>query len=56
MVNGDEVLMLKFDCCLCEMYVIGKIKNYILKMLLLGSVVVFVSLDELLKILLKWKG
>ncbi|XNM59077.1 hypothetical protein ACLK1S_09005 [Escherichia coli] len=26
LVNGDEVLTLKFDCRPCEMHVIGKIK------------------------------
>ncbi|MFP1591300.1 DUF3656 domain-containing protein [Escherichia coli] len=38
LVNGDEVLTLKFDCRPCEMHVIGKIKNHILKMPLPGSV------------------
>lgn len=56
LIYGDEVLILKFDCCLCEMYVVGKIKNYIFKMLYLGSIVVFVSLDDLMKMLLKCKG
>lgn len=31
LVHGDEVLTLKFDCRPCEMHVIGKIKNHILK-------------------------
>lgn len=56
LVYGDEVLMLKFDCCFCEMYVIGKIKNYILKMFQFGSVVVLVSFEVLMKMLLKCRG
>lgn len=56
LVNGDEVLTLKFDCRPCEMHVIGKIKNHILKMPLPGSVVASVSPDELLKTLPKRKG
>lgn len=55
LVNGDEVLTLKFDCRPCEMHVIGKIKNHILKMPLPGSVVASVSPDELLKTLPKRK-
>ena len=51
LVNGDEVLTLKFDCRPCEMHVIGKIKNHILKMPLPGSVVASVSPDDLLKTL-----
>ncbi|STQ11923.1 peptidase U32 [Enterobacter cloacae] len=27
LVNGDEVLTLKFDCRPCEMHVIGKMKK-----------------------------
>lgn len=56
LVNGDEVLTLKFDCRPCEMHVIGKIKNHILKMPLPGSVVASVSPDDLLKTLPKRKG
>ena len=56
MAHGDEVLTLKFDCRPCEMHVIGKIKNHILKMPLPGSVVASVSPDELLKTLPKRKG
>ena len=51
LINGDEVLTLKFDCRPCEMHVIGKIKNHILKMPLPGSVVASVSPDDLLKTL-----
>ncbi|MBA1931569.1 peptidase, partial [Escherichia coli] len=51
-----EVLTLKFDCRPCEMHVIGKIKNHILKMPLPGSVVASVSPDDLLKTLPKRKG
>ena len=56
LVNGDEVLTLKFDCRPCEMHVIGKIKNHILKMPLPGSVVASVSPEELMKTLPKRKG
>lgn len=55
LINGDEVLTLRFDCRPCEMHVIGKIKNHILKMPLPGSVVASVSADELLKTLPKRK-
>ncbi|SES88962.1 putative protease [Kosakonia radicincitans] len=53
LVHGDEVLTLKFDCRPCEMHVIGKIKNHILKMPLSGSVVASISPDDLLKTLPK---
>ena len=56
LVHGDEVLTLKFDCRPCEMHVVGKIKNYILKMPLPGSVVASVSPEELMKTLPKRKG
>ncbi|WP_249023227.1 MULTISPECIES: peptidase U32 family protein [Kluyvera] len=56
LINGDEVLTLKFDCRPCEMHVIGKIKNHILKMPLPGSVVASVSPDDLLKTLPKRKN
>ncbi|HHT4372953.1 U32 family peptidase [Raoultella ornithinolytica] len=56
LIHGDEVLTLKFDCRPCEMHVIGKMKNHILKMPLPGSVVASVSPDELLKTLPKRKG
>jgi len=50
LIHGDEVLTLKFDCRPCEMHVIGKIKNHILKMPLPGSgVVASISPEELLK-------
>lgn len=50
LVHQDEVLTLKFDCKPCEMHVIGKMKNHILKMPLPGSAVVAsISPDELLK-------
>ena len=56
LIHGDEVLTLKFDCRPCEMHVIGKMKNHILKMPLPGSVVASFSPDELLKTLPKRKG
>lgn len=56
LVHGDEVLTLKFDCRPCEMHVIGKMKNHILKMPLPGSVVATISPDELLKTLPKHRG
>ncbi len=56
LVHGDEVLTLKFDCRPCEMHVVGKIKNHILKMPLAGSVVASVSPEDLLKTLPKRKG
>lgn len=49
LVQGDEVLTLKFDCRPCEMHVVGKMKNHILKMPLPGSVVATISPDELMK-------
>ncbi len=51
LVHQDEVLTLKFDCRPCEMHVIGKMKNHVLKMPLPGSVVGSVSPEELLKTL-----
>ncbi len=56
LVHGDEVLTLKFDCRPCEMHVVGKIKNHILKMPMAGSVVASVSPEDLLKTLPKRKG
>jgi len=56
LVNGDEVLTLKFDCRPCEMHVIGKMKNHIFKMPQPGSIVASVSPEELLKTLPKRKG
>lgn len=56
LVHQDEVLTLKFDCKPCEMHVIGKIKNHILKMPLPGSVVASISPEELLKTLPGRKG
>lgn len=53
LINGDEVLTLKFDCRPCEMHVIGKMKNHIFKMPQPGSIVASVSPDELLKTLPK---
>ncbi|ENA0608763.1 U32 family peptidase [Enterobacter bugandensis] len=55
LVNGDEVLTLKFDCRPCEMHVIGKMKNHIFRMPQPGSVVASVSPDELMKSLPKRK-
>lgn len=51
LVQGDEILTLKFDCRPCEMHVIGKMKNHILKMPLPGSVVASISPDDLMKTL-----
>ena len=56
LVNGDEVLTLKFDCRPCEMHVIGKMKNHIFKMPQPGSIVASVSPDDLVKTLPKRKG
>ncbi|WP_318387767.1 U32 family peptidase [Enterobacter sp.] len=56
LVHGDEVLTLKFECRPCEMHVVGKIKNHILKMPQAGSVVASVSPEDLLKTLPKRKG
>ena len=56
LIHGDEVLTLKFDCRPCEMHVVGKIKNHILKMPHPGSIVASVSPDELMKTLPKRKG
>lgn len=56
LIHGDEVLTLKFDCRPCEMHVVGKMKNHILKMPLPGSIVASVSPDDLLKTLPKRKG
>ncbi|WP_162755116.1 peptidase, partial [Escherichia coli] len=52
---GDEVLTLKFGCRPCEMHVIGKIKDHILKMPLPGSVVGSVSPEDPMKTLPKRK-
>ena len=56
LVHGDEVLTLRFDCRPCEMHVVGKMKNHILKMPLPGSVVASISPDDLLKTLPKRKN
>ena len=56
LINGDEVLTLKFDCRPCEMHVIGKMKSHIFKMPQPGSIVASVSPDELLKTLPKRKN
>ena len=56
LVHGDGVLTLKFDCKPCEMHVVGKIKNHILKLPQPGSVVASISPDELLKTLPKRKN
>ncbi len=55
LVHGDEVLTLRFDCRPCEMHIVGKIKNHILKMPLPGSVVASISPDDLVKTLPKRK-
>ncbi|AYN25874.1 U32 family peptidase [Buttiauxella sp. 3AFRM03] len=56
LVHQDEVLTLKFDCKPCEMHVIGKMKNHILKMPLPGSeIVASISPDDLLKTMPKRK-
>ncbi|EPT8942207.1 peptidase U32 family protein, partial [Cronobacter dublinensis] len=46
LVHGDEVLTLRFDCKPCEMHVVGKIKNHILKMPHPGSVVASISPED----------
>ena len=51
LVHQDEVLTLKFDCKPCEMHVIGKIKNHILRMPLAGSVVASITPEALMKTL-----
>ncbi|EHM47663.1 peptidase U32 family protein [Yokenella regensburgei] len=51
LVHGDEVLTLRFDCRPCEMHVVGKIKNHILKLPQAGSIVASVSPEDLLKTL-----
>ncbi|EOW6617346.1 peptidase U32 family protein [Cronobacter dublinensis] len=56
LVHGDEVLTLRFDCKPCEMHVVGKIKNHILRMPHPGSVVASISPEDLLKTLPKRKG
>lgn len=56
LIHGDEVLTLKFDCRPCEMHVVGKIKNHILKMPHPGGIVASVSPDDLMKTLPKRKG
>ncbi|HEY2454539.1 MAG TPA: U32 family peptidase [Scandinavium sp.] len=56
LMHGDEVLTLKFDCRPCEMHVVGKIKNHILKLPQAGSVVASVSTEDLMKTLPKRKG
>ena len=56
LMHGDEVLTLKFDCRPCEMHVVGKIKNHILKLPQAGSIVASVSPDELMKTLPKRKN
>lgn len=38
LINGDEVLTLKFDCKPCEMHIIGKMKNHIFNSPQPGSV------------------
>ncbi|MNE86110.1 hypothetical protein D3C80_1831770 [compost metagenome] len=47
LVHQSEVLTLKFDCKPCEMHVIGKIKNHILRMPVPGSVAGGISVEEL---------
>lgn len=51
LVHQDEVLTLTFDCKPCEMHVVGKIKQHILKTALPGSIVGEVSAEALLKTL-----
>ncbi|MBA1202721.1 U32 family peptidase [Pseudomonas capeferrum] len=53
LIQGDEVLTLKFDCKPCEMHIIGKMKSHILDLPHLGSgvaqVVGHISPEDLLK-------
>ncbi len=56
LVNGDEVLTLKFDCRPCEMHVIGKIKKLHTENAVTGKRSGIRKSDELLKTLPKRKG
>ena len=53
LIQGDEVLTLKFDCKPCEMHVIGKMKGHIIDLPTPGSavaqVVGHISPEDLLK-------
>lgn len=54
LINGDEVLTLKFDCKPCEMHIIGKMKGHILNQPQPGSaahskMVASISPEDLLK-------
>ncbi|EIK96988.1 protease, peptidase family U32 [Pseudomonas sp. M47T1] len=52
LIQGDEVLTLKFDCKPCEMHIIGKMKGHILDLPQLGSnknVVGHITPEDLLK-------
>ncbi|WP_434771686.1 peptidase U32 family protein [Pseudomonas entomophila] len=53
LIQGDEVLTLKFDCKPCEMHIIGKMKSHIIDLPTPGSavaqVVGHISPDDLLK-------
>ncbi len=53
LIQGDEVLTLKFDCKPCEMHVIGKMKSHIIDLPTPGSavaqVVGHISPEDLLK-------
>ncbi|MCO8169894.1 U32 family peptidase [Pseudomonas sp. 21LCFQ02] len=53
LIQGDEVLTLKFDCKPCEMHIIGKMKSHILDLPQPGSkkagIVGHISPEELLK-------
>ncbi|PVZ84317.1 collagenase-like protease [Serratia sp. S1B] len=51
LVHGNETLTLRFNCRQCEMHVMGKIKNHILKMPPPGNVVASISPEELRKTL-----
>lgn len=56
LIQGDEVLTLKFDCKPCEMHVVGKMKGHILDLPLPGSassVVGHITPDDLMKTIRK---
>ncbi len=55
LMGKDEKMTLTFDCKACEMSVWGKIKPYVLKQPLLGSIVGEITLDTLKQTLPKAK-
>jgi putative protease len=57
LIQGDEVLTLKFDCKPCEMHVVGKMKSHIIDLPTPGSgvaqVVGHISPEDLLKTIVR---